>query len=350
MRRVLLALLTLIATAAAAEDPGRALGGWLVPWQYEAGVRSAARAGGAVGDVFLFIGRIDDGGHPVLEGRKDGWTGTVARAHETGARAWLTMVNDRVSPAGTAVLKDADVVERMLADPTRRSEHRAEIVALAKDLGVDGVDVDYENLPAPLRLLFTRFARELAADLRAQGLLVSITVQPKSGESASRGPGAMDWQQLCTIADRLQVMLYNEHNAATEPGPVASLDWISRVADYGLSACPAAKLIPVLKVSGMDWGPDKAEWRSFADASSLLSAQRAKPRRDRRNRVPWFAYKGGDGRHVVYYEDARSLVAKAERLRDRGLTRIVLWSFGSEDPEAIASLATALRPAVGQKR
>ena len=339
MIRRLVVVCALALSAARAEERGGALGGWIVPWQYDAGVSSVARAHGALGDVFLFVGHLDDGGHPVLDGRKDGWAGTVARLRDGGSRVWLTMVNDRVASTGGAVLKDADAVHRMLSDPLLRAGHRAEVVALAKSLNVDGVDVDYENLPASEREPFTRFARELAADARAQGLLVSITVQPKTGDVVSRGPGAMDWSALCGIADRLQVMLYNEHNGATEPGAIAGLDWISRVVDYGLGSCPASKLVPVLKVSGMDWGPDKAEWRSFAEAASLLAAHRARARREWHNRVPWFVYPGGDGRHVVYYEDARSLAAKAERLRNRGLTRIVLWSLGSEDPEAIARLA-----------
>jgi spore germination protein YaaH len=57
-----------------------------------------------------------------------------------------------------------------------------------------------------------------------------------------------------------------------------------------------------------------------------------------------------DGRHVVYFEDAASLGAKAERLRARGLSTIVLWSLGSEDPEAIPRLVQTFPPAAGQKR
>jgi GH18 family chitinase len=100
----------------------------------------------------------------------------------------------------------------------------------------------------------------------------------------------------------------------------------------------------------MDWGPDKAEWRSFADVSSLMKSVRPRRRRERFNRVPWFVYKGSDGRHVVYYEDARSLAVKAERLRARGLTNVVLWSLGSGDPEAIPVLTESSRSAAGQKR
>jgi spore germination protein YaaH len=343
MRRTLGLLLALAATTAPAAERFDALGGWVVPWQHDAGMLSLERSRGALRDVFLFAARLDEAGHPVLDGRGSGWSATVARVHAEGGRAWLTIVNDRVSSQGAPVLKDAEIVHRLLADPTLRATHRSEIVTLAKALGVNGVDIDYENLPSWEREPFTTFAGELAAELRAEGLLISITVQPKSGDTVSRGPGAMDWPALCGIADRLQVMLYNEHNAATEPGPVASLDWISGVVDYGLRVCPATRLVPVLKVSGMDWGPTRADWRSYTDVASTLEARRPRLRRERYNRVPWFVYRGSDGRHVVYYEDAKSLAAKAGRLQQKGLTALVLWCLGSEDPEAIPRLADQKR-------
>jgi len=242
---------------------------------------------------------------------------------------------------------NADV--RLVNVPDHATAERVRFLG-SPTVRVDGVDVDYENLPAAERAAFTTFARDLQADLRARGLRLSITVQPKSGDASSRGPGAMEWPALCGFVDRLQVMMYNEHNASTEPGPIASLDWMAGVVNYGLRSCPAAKFVPVLKVSGMDWGPNAADWRSFNEVASLLAAQRLKPRREWHNRVPWFVYKPSGGRHVVYYEDARSLVAKAERLRDRGLTTIVLWSLGSEDPEAIARLAAAMGIAGAQNR
>jgi spore germination protein YaaH len=153
----------------------------------------------------------------------------------------------------------------------------------------------------------------------------------------------MDWPRLCRTADRLQIMLYNEHNASTEPGPVAGPDWIGQVVDYGLGSCPVAKLVPVLKVSGMDWGPGHAEWRSFSEVAATLAATGARIRRERTSRVPWLVYDSGDGRHVVYFEDGKSLEAKAAKLAARGFTSVVLWSLGSEDPDAIARVAGALR-------
>ena len=325
-----------------------ALGGWIVPWQHDAGVASVAQSRGAVGDVFLFAARLDADALPVLDARARSWRETVDAARSGGARVWLTIVNDRVTGSAPPVLKDAEAVHRVLSDPGLGQRHRAALVALAKQLEADGIDVDFENLASAERDAFTRFARALAADARAAGLALSITVQPKTGPSSSRGPGAMDWAALCGTADRVQVMLYNEHNASTEPGAIAGLAWIDRVIDYGLSVCPASKLVPVIKVSGMDWGPRDAVWRTHTDVAAIVARERPRAHRERFNRVPWFVYRGADGRHVVYFEDATSLAAKADRLRRRGLTSLVLWSLGSQDPEAIAKISAAMSKA--QKR
>jgi spore germination protein YaaH len=320
-----------------------ALGGWIVPWQRDAGVATVERSRGEIHDVFLFAGQLDGEGMAVLEGTGTWWADLAVRLRSRGARVWLTLVNDRVVPSGPPVLKDADVVHRILHDSGLRARHRESALALARRLGVDGVDLDYENLPAAERDAFSDFAAELGAGLRAAGLGFSITVQPKRGETTARGPGAMDWPRLCRIADRVQVMLYNEHNASTEPGPIASVEWMSRVVDYALASCPAAKIVPIVKVSGMRWGPEKAEWLTFPAVTGLIDSLAPRLRRERGSRVPWFAYEDAAGRHVVYFEDARSLGAKADRLRARGLTQVVVWSLGAEDPDAIPRLG-------GQKR
>jgi len=318
-----------------------ALGGYLVPWALPEGLERVEQNPGAVADVFLFAGRFDAAGAPELTPVKGDWNEIAERVRRTGARVWLSMVNDRVPAAGTAVLKDADAVTAMLSDPSKRKAHVESVVRLAKSLDAHGVDLDYENLPASSKDRFTDFVRELSAGLRDAGLALSVTVQSKSGEVSSRGPGAMDWPALCRIADRVQPMFYNEHNASTAPGPVASVAFVERVIRYGASVCPIGRVAPVLKVSGMDWGPRAATWVTFKEAAARQGTARGK--RDWRSKVPWFSYDGRDGRHIVYFEDSKSLEIKAVTLKERGTANLVLWSLGAEDPGAIPRLS-------GQKR
>jgi spore germination protein len=339
------------AVAASAAGAANGLGGWIVPWDFDAGMQSVARGRGLFDDVFLFAARLDRSGKVVLDERKGHWPDAVRDARAAGARVWLTVVNDVVAAGPSrSILKDSNLVHELLASPERSAAHRADIVNAATQLGVEGVDLDYENLPRGERERFSSFVRALAEDLHARGLALSVTVQPKTAESTATGPGAMDWSALCSAADRIQVMLYNEHNASTGPGPVAGIDWVRRVADFGLKTCPAKSLVPVLKVSGMDWGPDRSDWLSYPEVSSIIERVRPKIHRERENRVPWFAYRGAGGRHVVYFEDAESLAAKSGVLRSRGLSRIVLWSLGSEDPVGPARIAATSGNDGGQNR
>lgn len=324
----------------AAASASLALGGWLTYWDLEAGLRRMETAPGTYADVFLFAGRLDREGRPELSGAEIDWPATVERVRAAGARPWLTLVNDRAgAPGEPPALKDAAIVGTILHDASLRRDHRTRIVALARRLTVVGVDLDYENLPASEREPYTAFVRELAGDLRDAGLSLSVTVQPKSGDVRSRGAGAADWRALCSVADRVQVMLYNEHNASTEPGPIASRGWIDRVLDYAARSCPTAKLVPVLKVSGMDWAPGSAEWVTHAEASERARRHGARIRRERSGRSPWYAYEDAAGHHVVYFEDAKSLSATASALRRRGFEKVVFWSLGAEDPDAASRIA-----------
>jgi spore germination protein YaaH len=314
-----------------------ALGGWIVPWQRDAGVASVERSKGQLGDVLIFAARLDGDGHPVLEGTAASWKSVVDRIHASGSLAWLTVVNDRAG--SKPVQKDPDLVHRMIAEAGPRATHSGEIVALARSLGVDGVDIDYENLAGSERAAFTAFIERLADDARKAGLKLSVTLQQKRKETDASGQGAADWPRLCGLADRLQVMLYNQHNASSGPGPIASREWMAGIVDYALQSCNAAKVVPVLKVSGMDWSPGDAEWRSFEEVATTRAEHHPIVHRDHDSAVPWFVYHAAGGRHVVYFEDARSLGAKAEYLDSRGLKNVVLWSLGSEDPESISQLA-----------
>jgi spore germination protein len=321
--------------AAAATPRGVRVGGWVTPWDFGAGVERIRSSGGVLSDVLFFVARLDHEGDPVVvDPAGGGLEEAIREARGAGAFVWMTIVNDREGDApGKAVrLKDAAVVHTILGDPARRREHRARIADLARRLGVAGVDLDYENLFAQDRDLYSAFVRELASDLHAERRLLSVTVQPKASDSGAQGPAASDWAALCAAADRLQIMLYNEHNASTEPGPVASKRWAGAILDFAAGRCDRSKTIPVLKVSGMDWGPAGAEWIPHSRAAALAKRYRARIERDRGDAVPHFRYTDAVGRHTVYFEDTESLTEKIRLAGGRGYGRVVLWSLGSEDP------------------
>jgi hypothetical protein len=65
-------------------DPGAGLGGWVVPWDFDAGMESLARSHGLIDEVFLFAARFDTAGQIVLDVRKARWPEGVRDAHAAG--------------------------------------------------------------------------------------------------------------------------------------------------------------------------------------------------------------------------------------------------------------------------
>jgi spore germination protein len=295
-----------------------------------------------VKDVFLFAAALDPDGRVILLSDEAATASLVSEIEKRGSRAWLTVVNDVHPPSGTArnpVLKDSAVVHRILADPLLAARHRDEILALALRLRVAGIDVDYENLGASDREAFTELIASLSSSLRKEGILLSVTAQPKTRESKSRGAGALDWRAICSHADRLQVMLYNLHSSVTGPGPMASTKWMEDVLQFALSECPPSRIVPVLKVSGMEWSSSGVRGVQYDESVELARRAGAIIARDE-DRVPHFRYSGVRGAATVYFEDARSIERKVEHIERLGLKSVILWSLGREDPEILPRIGT----------
>ena len=315
------------------------LGAWVTYWDYDRGMQRLATAPSLFDDVFFFSVELGSDGRPTLAQATLGQDGAPRDLKARGIRSWMTVVNDvRQAKGRTALLKDADLVHRMLADPGERAAHRRAIVDLAALHGFAGVDLDYENLRVEDRDRYSSFVRELAADLSARGLRLAVTVQPKRQESRSLGPGAADWGRLCQAADRLQIMLYNLHSARTEPGPVTAPGWFGEVLGFARGQCDVARIVPVLKVAGMDWGPKGMKELQHVDVMALLERFGASVEREAEGATPFFRYVAPDGPHTVYFEDATGILKKVTALQALGYDQVVLWSLGREDPQLLAQL------------
>ncbi len=332
--KLLLTALSLVMGLSQVSCTGRGplqVGGWVTYWDFQPGLELLHRHPGALSDVFFFIAHLDTDGRPVLVDPTLPVDQAVARVKANGGRPWLTIVNDIRSDRGVA-LKDPQVVHDVLGSTDRRAAHRAAIIELVSQYGMSGVDIDYENLWARDRTLFTTFIRELAADARRRGVLLSVTVQPKLGERGSDGPGAADWGALCATVDRLQIMLYNLHSRATGPGPMATGRWIRGVLSYANSQCDPERIVPALKISGMRWADDTVEGVQYVQAMALVQEHSALISRDADDQVPHFSYQADGRSHTVYYEDAVSLREKLALIRSLGYRSVALWSLGRQDP------------------
>ena len=325
--------------ASTAKSEDMAFGGWVTYWDFERGMSSLQKADTLLQDVYFFVAALDSQGTPFWVKEDLPFSVEIARIRTLGGVPWMTVVNDvHAGTEGSYVLKDSEVVHALLENHEKRKKHRQEIVRLAVEKGFLGVDIDYENLLAEDRDLFTLFIQELSEDLKKEGIQLSVTVQPKKGPSRGVGSGAADWAELCKTADRLQIMLYNLHNGKTDPGPMATLTWIQEIWRYARKECADEKIVPVLKVSGMLWGSDEVKGIHFQDAELLAREHGVEIQRHLDGQSPYFSYTVGEKRYTAYYEDSLSLREKVSLLKSLNCRRILFWSFGKQDPALLPDL------------
>ena len=317
-------------------------GGWVTYWDYANGVNSIGAASSVFDDVLFFVAHLDNEGHVVLHRSIDAveLKGFVQRVNAYGKRAWLTVVNDVVDGvSGDVVLKDSITVGRILESNINRHNHIQELISLAQVYGFSGIDIDYENLQYELRDAFSLFATELSEASHSQKLDFSVTVQPKDREKTSMGAGTMNLKALCDVADRVQIMLYNEHSGRTEPGPMATPDWINAIIEYSLSKCERKKLVSVLKVSGMVWSESGTVSIQYDEVMKLLQEHQIAVQIDPRGQTPYFEYSDGNTNYTVFYENAASLMSKMNGILKQKLAGVVFWSIGRQDPALIQQLS-----------
>jgi spore germination protein YaaH len=134
---------------------------------------------------------------------------------------------------------------------------------------------------------------------------------------------------LLALADRVLVMLYDEHWSGSAPGPVASPAWVDEALARWLRVVPAGRLVAALPVYGYLW--------RNAGATVVLSHQDLRGLEAGAGRV---ASRDSTGGAVVlelgeagtaWYTDVQALHTLRTVVRRYGIGRVALWRLGLED-------------------
>lgn len=230
-------------------------------------------------------------------------------------------------------MHDGSRVEKMLQDPELRARHIAALVANAKRDGVDGIDIDYENLKGSDAVAFSRFMAELRRACASQGLLLAVAVAPKSTDAGTwDGNQAHDYRSLASSVDLIQPMTYDEHWATGAPGPISSPQFSDSVDRYAASVAGASKVELGLAGYGYDWKGHQGQTLSFDAYQSLLQQFQVRPERDQVSQEAMAHYVQGPDAHEVWFCDALSYRPKYSIIQRLHLAGLTLWYFGSEDP------------------
>ena len=191
----------------------------------------------------------------------------------------------------------------------------------------DGVQIDFEAVSRDDADSFIDFLRQLRTSLPF-GKVLSVAVPARTQTISD----AYDYTRIAPLVDRLVIMAYDEHWSTSSPGPVASLPWCSKVADYARGAVETGKIIMGLPLYGRAWQDKKlARALRFESVQDLVTQT---------NSVP--AYAPELGAHFeysenvvvsVFYDDERTILDKLQLYRARGIESVSFWRVGLGPPQ-----------------
>jgi hypothetical protein len=243
------------------------------------------------------------------------------------------------SPGQTGAASPAP--SALTAPPWQRSV--PELVALAVDLGVDGINVDVEQLDELDRDAYGAFLGSLRSSLVSAIPDARLTVATEAG---LRGMGNAV-EAAAAGVDRLFLMGYDYHWSGSQPGASSPVDrsdglytlrW--SIEQYVAAGVPRDHILLGLPLYGMSWrtiGPDRtapvlgsgSTWIPIRHLDVLLDPA-FRPGRDSLEIAEFFIRPEGDSWRVTYYDSPATLRVKLALARDQGLAGGGFWAIGYE--------------------
>ena len=212
-------------------------------------------------------------------------------------------------------------------DPSYPVRDRLIKSLIAASANYDGLQIDYELVPARDGKNFLDFLSLLKKGLNGKILSVAIPARVKTIKG-----DVYSYRDIAKIVDKVIVMAYDEHWATSEAGSIASMPWSKRVGEYSASVIPAEKLVMGLPFYGRTWGDFTTNKAYYFSGINRLMNENNIHSVDRDEGVPYFKFKK-EIEVTGYFEDEKSLLERTKLYKELGITNLAFWRVGQEDSE-----------------
>ncbi|PLS15712.1 spore gernimation protein [Bacillus sp. M6-12] len=228
----------------------------------------------------------------------------------------------------------------LLNDQAIQTRFLNNIVATAQRYGFRDIHFDFEYLRPEDREAYNRFLRRAKQRFSQEGWLLSTALAPKtSAGQKGRWYEAHDYKAHGEIVDFVVIMTYEWGYSGGPAMAVSPIGPVRDVLEYAITEMPASKIMMGQNLYGYDWTLPFVQ----GSTARAISPQRAimiaaendvAIQYDYRAQAPFFNYTDRAGkRHEVWFEDARSIQAKFNLIKELGLRGMSYWKLGLSFPQ-----------------
>ncbi len=246
----------------------------------------------------------------------------VAEAKARGLQVWALMSHNFAQPQYT---------EPILTSTQKRQHVINQLVAATTRYGIQGINIDIENVQKHFSNEWVQFMRELYPQLNARGITVSVDTYMPAAWSAY-----YEREKVSEVVDYFIVMAYDQHwGGSPQAGPTSGLIWVEEGIQLKLEEVPADKLVLGIPFFTRVWEEkgDTLTSKAYAmtEAAKLIERRGVTPTLDAEYGVPFASYTEGDTTYKVWLEDLDTMRKRVELIETYGLAGYAGWKLGLED-------------------
>lgn len=250
----------------------------------------------------------------------------VKSAHKKNMQVWALISNFSADVDSTT----------LLASRAARQKVQNYLIGQAKEIGFDGINIDFEGIAQEAGCDYVQFIRELSILCRKNGIILSVDV-----------PVPMDFskyynrEELGNVCDYVIMMGYDEHYAGSDiVGSVASMDFEETGIQNMLTEVSKDKLISAIPFYTRLWYTETladgtanvtSEAYSMDNIEALLTEKGVTSTYDESTGQQYAEWTDSEGKFCqVWLEDENSIAARAALVSKYELSGIAEWVLGRE--------------------
>lgn len=265
-------------------------------------------------------------------------TGTIEAVSAANRAALLLSVTNITGTAGANF--NTVLIDTIINSSRLKQNLINNILIQLRRGNYKGVIIDFEKISPSNRNKYNQFLRELTARLHPRYLTGAALAPKTSDVTTGAWHGAHDYRAIGEIVDFVVIMTYEWGWSGGPPMAVAPIDQVRKVINYAVSVIRPGKIMMGIPLYGYDWTLPYVEGGKFAkaignqEAIDLAGAQNAAISYDYKAQSPHYGYTDRNGRrHIVWFEDARSVEAKYKLAAAYKLRGVSFWSLAKPFPQ-----------------
>ena len=263
-------------------------------------------------------------------------------AHNNGYKVW-PMVSNAV-----AANESLDITSNIMNSYENRKKLIEAIVEKCVEYDLDGINIDFENMYAEDKDMYSRFIIELTPRLKEIGMVTSVDVTaPDGGETWSL---CFDRNVIGDVADYIIFMAYDQNGiSSTKPGTTAGYNWVKLNLTKFLQTedIDAEKIILGIPFYTRIW---------TTNSSGELIGKSTVYMKNINNNIPsgvektwddelkqnYVEFMAGTNKKQIWIEDVNSLKEKVSLVKENNLAGVASWQKDMETEDVWQMLKNEL--------